>query len=94
MNPNTGEIVYGDAEVIDQHGKEHGVQMVPVPEGRVAALNNMSPQHRRLWARVNRLSLQETVDAGIELTPTQSKALSKQERKRQRRLKELARAKK
>lgn len=83
MNPNTGEIVYGDAEVIDRHGKEQGVKMVPVPEKVRSALENLSPHQRQMWAKAHRPSLDQLVEAGADLTASQKKSLQKRERRRQ-----------
>lgn len=98
MNPNTGEIIYGDADVIDRHGKEHGVHMVPVPENMVSELNNMTSAQRKEWAHANRPlanrpSLDAVVESEVDLTTSQNKALEKKERKRKLRLQQIAQTK-
>lgn len=90
MNPNTGEIVYGDAEVIDRYGKEHGVEMVPVPENVASLLQHMPYGARMAWWRRNRPSLEQLADQPAGLSAGQQKAVAKKARKQRARLARLA----
>ena len=86
MNPNNGDIYTGEAlkqfELAMKEGTEEKVQMVPVPEKLVSALNNLSPHQRQMWARRNRPTLDQLVEAGADLTAVQKKTLQKRERRR------------
>lgn len=90
MNKDTGEIVemsIDEAKELEkQFAKGLNQHMVPIPNDKLSALNNLSIAQRMAWARSQRPSLEAVVAAGAELTPTQRKAHEKQERKRQQRL--------
>lgn len=89
MNPNTGEIHYGTAEVvINRFERQSGTFFVPIPQEEASAVQGMSLRDRKKWAKENRASLDELVESGAQLNSTQMKALAKRERKQAKRLAE------
>jgi hypothetical protein len=82
MDQNTGDIYHGTLDELAEVEKKKGIQMVPVPEEVASALAVLSPHQRQMWAKANRPSLDQLVEAGADLTAVQLKALQKRERRR------------
>ena len=82
-----GEMDEEDAKKLEKmFAKGQAEHLIPVPNGKLDAINAMGVAERMKWARDHRPSLEQMVAAGAELSPTQRKAYEKQERKRKQKL--------
>lgn len=83
MNPSQEKPLYGQAEVIDRHGKAAGAPAAKMsPEDAISALQRMGYGARMAWWRRNRPSLEQLAKQPAGLSASQQKAFDKRARKR------------
>ncbi len=65
MNPDTGNIHYGSAEVLDRIGKKVGAELVPIPEEELPTVEAMNTSQRKAWAKRQRKGASRLKEWGI-----------------------------